>query len=114
MSSLIAFGAFVSAAWFVYSRARYLMRYNFATWWRVAFFILVVTGLALGVWLGGYMQYNLSKTVRVVGVPFPVVIFVWEEDRWTDFVPSRLVQYGNLLANAFVISAGIMAPLALA
>jgi hypothetical protein len=80
--------------------------------WRIVLIVLVVAGIAIGVWAGFWCDYQVSDDLRVVSFPVPAVIFHLEEGQWIDYVSPALpfVVVFNLLAVALTF----VLPLALA
>jgi len=99
MDLLIAIALIVFTAWLLQFAFRLLRRRSAAVRWWVAFALLVVFGMGMGIWKGIYCEYRLSRHVRIVGFPLPVAVFVWEGDRWTDFVSPEFVAYTKVAAN---------------
>jgi hypothetical protein len=99
MDLLIAIALIVLTAWLLQFTFRLFRRRSAAVRWWVAFALLVVFGMGMGIWNGIYCEYRLSRHVRIVGFPLPVAVFVWEEDRWTDFVSPEFVAYMKVAAN---------------
>ncbi|MBN9689978.1 MAG: hypothetical protein J0M24_07040 [Verrucomicrobia bacterium] len=79
-------------------------------WWALLA-VLMVTGVGLGIWLAFYFEYQPSPRRRVASFPLPIAVFVWEEDRWTDFVTPTHSAYTAAVANICVTVAAFVAPL---
>jgi L-cystine uptake protein TcyP (sodium:dicarboxylate symporter family) len=45
-------------------------------------FFALIAGVAFGV----FLSYDLGDKIKVQGIPIPLVVFVLEGERWTDFV----------------------------
>lgn len=101
------------SGWPVYWVIAELRRHHVAPVWWVGLACFVVLGLCVGIWAGVLLEYQPNARLRIQGFPVPLGIFVWEKDRWTDFVPPRLVQYGAVLANVLAAIALALAPLAI-
>ena len=99
------------SGWPIYRVVAELRRHNFAPVWWVGFAFLLVLGLCVGIWAGVLLEYQPNARLRIQGFPMPLGIFVWEQDRWTDFVPHRVVQYGAVLANVLAAIALAITPL---
>jgi len=65
--------------------------------------LLLVVGLivcvTLGTAFGVLARYQLADHVRVQGFPIPLVIWVRENGRWTDFVQYGIKGYLCIAAN---------------
>lgn len=70
-------------------------RFSFAS-----LMVILILGLAVGIWVGVFGEFQINERMRVQGAPVPLVVFVLEGQNWTDFVKPRLVGYLCLLANA--------------
>ena len=67
----------------------------------IAGFVLILTiGLIAGVWLGVFGEFKINERIRIQGAPVPLVIFVLEDQNWTDFVKPPTVSYLCMVANA--------------
>jgi len=49
------------------------------------FIILTVCAVAVGIRYGVLHVFPLSERYRLQGIPITLVLFVYEEDRWTPF-----------------------------
>ena len=88
-----------------------LWRRAAALFWRIGFILFLLAGTALGIKLAFFFEYRASDRMRVVSFPLPIVFFVWEEDRWTDFVTPEYYLYPAVTANVCVTAAASTAPL---
>ena len=102
------------ASWGIYATFQSLRRKRFGIRWWMAFVVLTLCGLVVGIWAGVFLEYQLSQKMRVHGFPLPVATFLLEEGQWTDFVPPRAVQYGGVVANVVAITATALLPLLVA
>src|SRR4051794_31048960 len=50
------------------------------------FALLIVVGLALGVWLFFYVEYNMGKQHRIASFPVPTAFFSLEDNKWVDYI----------------------------
>ena len=73
----------------------------------IIFGLTVALALTVGIRWGTFQTFQISDDVRIQGVPIPVVIFVREEQNWTDFVEPLPVGYVYVAANA-LFPVGIM------
>jgi formate/nitrite transporter FocA (FNT family) len=71
------------------------------------FVLLTVCAVAVGIRYGVLHVFELSERYRLQGIPIPLVMFVNEDGRWTDFViPTPVAYYcmvGNVLAPVLVL-----------
>lgn len=75
---------------------------------RVAFGLVAVLALVVGVWFGVFGEFRLSEKVRIQGAPVPLVVFIREGQDWTDFVKPLPLGYVCMLANA-IFPVGLIA-----
>jgi len=54
--------------------------------YRVTVILLIVIGLAVSFLYLNNVHWHESARIKLVGFPCPVVVFVWEDDHWTDYV----------------------------
>jgi hypothetical protein len=111
MGTLIAIGLILFSFWIIFCAVRiFRARSARRSWWALLA-VLFVAGASLGVWLAFFFEYQPSQRMRVMSFPLPIVFFVWEEDRWTDFVTPDYYVYPALAANVCVITAACVTPL---
>jgi len=67
-----------------------------------------IAAAVVGVLSSVLFEYGLGDRVRMQGFPIPLAVLVWESDRWTDFVPPRVVQYAAILANVLTFIAAVL------
>ena len=67
-------------------------------------------GVALGVWLAFFAQYNWDTQTRAEGFPIPDAFSILQNGRWTAFLPppSLALQLLGIAANFL---SGLAAPL---
>ena len=111
MNLLVAIGAIAGSLWFVRFSLRLFWRRSAALPWKIASLCLLLAGVALGIKLAFFFEYQISDRMRAVSFPLPIVFFVWEEDRWTDFVTPDYYVYPALAANVCATAALCLAPL---
>jgi hypothetical protein len=70
------------------------------------FVILTVCAVAVGIRYGVLHVFPLSERLRLQGIPITLVLFVWEEDRWTPFETLFPIAY-------YFIAANVLAPVLL-
>jgi hypothetical protein len=111
MAIIIAIALLAGGVWQTYATFRRLRRSHATVSWWLAFGALIITGIALGVWFAFFFEYQPTATLRVLGFPLPLVIFAWEEDHWTDFVPrSEIMTYSVCAANVLATIAMVLLP----
>ncbi|MBN1591148.1 MAG: hypothetical protein JW888_16665 [Pirellulales bacterium] len=54
--------------------------------WRWSAVALALAAVVLSVWINFRFEYHAGQDLRVMGVPFPTVIFRLENDHWVDYV----------------------------
>lgn len=67
--------------------------------WRVLFWGLLLAGMATGVWAGFFLEYQLSRTLKVIGFPIPLVVFHLESGNWVDYVTDGPVMILKAASN---------------
>ena len=98
MSVLLALPVIGVCFWMLASTGRLLWQQSRSIWWWIGFLCLVGLGGIIG-WELGFLEIRVSPRHRWAGIPFPIGFFVWEEDRWTDFVPPPPLQVLHLFAD---------------
>jgi hypothetical protein len=66
---------------------------------KILFGLTLAIGLCVGVRFCVYSKYQMNEQVRVQGVPIPLIIFVHEEGRWTDYVKPPFVDRVCMIAD---------------
>ena len=111
MARNLRMGFLIVAAWLAASC--WVIRFTFlrlrrgkasARWWG-AYIAALLLGVVVGGWVAWNADYRVSERVRFLSFPLPLAFFVWETDRWTDFVTPPYVVYPGLLANTLSIAA---------
>lgn len=98
MSALLALPVVAFCVLEMAITARLLWQQSRSVWWWIGFLCLGVLGSVIG-WKLGFLEIRVSPRHRWAGVPFPIGFFVWEGDRWTDFVPPPGLQFLHLCAD---------------
>jgi hypothetical protein len=111
MGTLIAISLISLNAWTVYRAARLFRARSACRGWWALFALLFVAGASLGIWLAFFFEYQPSHRMRVFGFPLPIAFFVWEDDRWTDFVTPYYYAYPAVAANVSTMICACIAPL---
>jgi hypothetical protein len=111
MNLLIALGLIVASLWLLWKVFARLRRQRAGAGWLGLAGGVLVVGLALGWWTAFHFEYHASARMRVFSAPLPIAFFVWEEDRWTDFVTPEYYAYPALAANTLSIAALVVSPL---
>jgi hypothetical protein len=114
MGFLIVISLLALSCSLIYVTFRRLRRRRATRSWWIASGSLLLAGLAVGIWFAFFFEYQPSAKLRVFSFPLPLVFFVLEGDRWTDFVPPSSVLYPGLAANVVATVAVILLPLFLA
>lgn len=113
MNLLIALGLIAVSLWLLWKVCvRLWQRQSSARWW-IFGGVIFGLGLTLGWWTAFHFEYHATPRMRVVSAPLPLAFFVWEEDRWTDFVTPEYYMWPALVANVLSIAAVIVSPLLL-
>lgn len=99
------------AAWPVVATMLRLRRHRFSAKWWIAAGLLVVFGTIVGQWVALQFEYQLCSRAKISGAPLPLVIFIFEDGQWTDFVPPPIIQYGAIIADTLVAIALVTMPL---
>jgi hypothetical protein len=63
---------------------RYLRGSDFKT--KVSFLGVICVSVLVGVGGGLHLSYNIGDRIKAQGIPIPLLVFVREEEHWTDFV----------------------------
>ena len=111
MNLLIALALITASLWLLWKIFTHFRRRRVGVqWWGLGITVLTA-GLVLGWWTAFHFEYRASKRMRVFSAPLPVAFFVWEEDRWTDFVTPEYYAYPALAANVLSIATLVVSPL---
>jgi hypothetical protein len=110
MGFLIVMTLLALSCWLIYATFRRLRRRCAGRSWWIASVSLLLAGLALGIWFAFFFEYQPSGRIKFASFPMPLVFFVWEEDRWTDFVTPPMVMYPGLVANVASTVALVLLP----
>ena len=81
-----------------------------AGWWLVLG-VLVVCGVALGVWCAFYVEYPVGTRYRIGSFPIPVVFFHLEQGDWVDFPVPEFQAWSSAVTNIITITALATLPL---
>ena len=62
---------------------------------KLAFYGLLLGGLAAAAWGAFFVEYQVSPTLRIAGAPVPVAFFHLENGNWVDFIvgPGLLMDF---------------------
>jgi hypothetical protein len=82
----------------------------FARWW-IATVCILLLAIGIGLWSATRLEYQLNVKTRVIGFPLPLVVFVLEGNRWTDFVPPSVTQTCLVVTNVLISIAVALLPL---
>lgn len=61
--------------------------------------IVLIGAVALGIWVGTSVEIQINSRIKIQGVPIPLVVFVLENQGWTDFPKPLPLGYLYMLAN---------------
>jgi len=111
MNLLIALGLAAASLWLLWKVFARLRRHQAGTGWWILAFVVLTLGLVLGGWTASHFEYHASPRIRVFSAPLPIAFYVWEEDRWTDFVTPEYYSYSVLGANTLSLAALVLSPL---
>jgi hypothetical protein len=109
MLSVVAF--LTGSSWALVSFVRRLRREHAGTGWWVAFVILIVIGVSVGIWCAFRCEYPLGGHYRIGSFPLPVVFFRLEDGKWVDFPVPEFQAWSAAFTNIFTITALATVPL---
>ena len=99
ISFLVAL-AIICGTTFVLLRGAKVARNSKNTLFAVVLAVSAAAALGIGVRFGVFGEFQIGERLRVQGAPIPLVVFVLEGERWTDFVKPLPVGYACMAANA--------------
>ena len=73
-------------------------------------FVLIGAGIGFIILFYNIEGYRVTSKMRWFGFPIPVAIWVWETDRWTDFVHSTAVSLLIVVVDVFACGALSLPP----
>jgi hypothetical protein len=94
-----------ASSWAIGSLVRRLRRARAGTQWWVAFVMLGVLGIAVGIWFAFDFEYHLGSRYRVGSFPLPVVLFHLEDGQWVDFPVPTFQAWAAAFTNVITITA---------
>jgi hypothetical protein len=100
MSVLFAMLLLIISVWGILALFFRLRRQDVSAAWWATLAVLMVCGMALGVWCALYCEYPVGTKYRVGSFPIPVVIFHMEEGNWVDFPLDTFFAWGVMAAAA--------------
>ena len=101
MIAIVVFALLVVMVWVDVSAWRVMSAANDSFSGRFLYVGLGLAGLAIGIWCGFYLEYQVSPTLRFFSFPIPVAVFHLEGGQWVDFVTPMPIVLA-LLDVAFV------------
>lgn len=113
MNVVIAVLLLAASLWLIWAVFKRLKSTRANALWWVATLTALTAGLVFGWHVANSFEYQVSQRFRFASAPLPIVIFVWEEDHWTDFVTPLYYAYPAMAANTLSISAILISPLLL-
>lgn len=97
-------------AWADMATLRMLLRRQANPAWWATLWIVGGLGLAFGVWIGAFLEYQPSPRLRVFGAPFAAAILHLEgppgEEHWVDYITP--VPF--LIVGSNVLLVALLAP----
>ena len=114
MNILLAIILLGLSSWVFVALFRCLRHQQASFGWWVALALLIVCGLAVGVWCAFYCEYQIGERLRFGSFPVPVVVFHLEEGNWVDFLLEAFAAWPVAFTNIITITALATLPLWLA
>ena len=111
LGMLFAIAFLAAGGWALSSLVRRLRRERVGASWWVAFTVLVVIGVSVGIWCAFRCEYPLGGSYRIASFPIPVVFFHLEDGQWVDFPVPRFQGLAAAFANIVTITALATVPL---
>src|SRR6266436_9572339 len=99
------------SSWALVSLVRLLRREHAGTRRWIAFVILLVVGISVGVWCAFYCEYSVGGRYRIGSFPLPIVFFHLEDGQWIDFPVPELQAWSAAFTNIVTITALATVPL---
>ena len=110
LSFLFSIPILAAAGWLTAKTVARMWRLKAGWAWWGTLGVVVAAGAYAGFRLA-LCEFQTAPNFRWVGLPLPSGFFVWEEDRWTDFIPPPPVQWTNLPADVLAPVLVLMIPL---
>lgn len=103
------------AIWSIMKIFLRIRRARYGPEWRKAFALLGLAGIALGVWFGFFIRYQIANT-RLEGFPIPVGISSRErpDAPWVKAAMPALVRAAGIMTNLLAGIALCLVPIAVA
>lgn len=99
------------SSWMLIALFRRLWLKHVSTGWWIAFGVLFVCGVALGIWCAFYCEYHVGARFRIASFPIPVVFFQLEDGNWVDFPVPQFQAWSAAFTNVITIAALAVLPL---
>lgn len=104
MGILLVFIVLTLSIWTLVALHRRLRHHHVSSRWWVAFGLLVVSGVALGIWCA-FVEYHIGTRYRIGSFPIPTVFFHLEHGDWVDFPVPALQAWASSFTNIISITA---------
>lgn len=104
MGILIFIALFCVLGWIAFCTIRAFRRDHVGTAWWIFLGLLLLVGIATGIWAGFMLEYYVSPTLRFAGFPFPMAIFQLESGTWVDYVHETFIMILIGLADVMLIT----------
>jgi hypothetical protein len=102
---------FLFCGWIIISTIRKLIDAHKTNLW-LAGFLLTVIGLTIGHLLAN-QEYHAGSSMRIAGIPMPLVFFHFENGQWVDFPLPAYVGWPGYVTNILFWIAICLLPLRL-
>jgi hypothetical protein len=99
------------SSWSLIALFRRLRRQHVSAGCWVAFAVLLICGVALGIWCGFFFEYPVGTEFRIWSFPIPIGFFHLEDGRWVDFPASKFQMWSAAFTDIITIIALAMLPL---
>src|SRR5207253_2413087 len=94
-----------ASSWALVSLIRRLRRADAGVLWWIAFVVLIVLGIAGGIWIAFHFEYHLGSRYRIGSFPLPIVFFHLEGGQWVDFPVPTFQAWAAAFTNVITIAA---------
>jgi hypothetical protein len=108
---LLVIAFLTASSWLLLSLVRHLRRRRVGVQWWAAFVLLIVVGLAVGIWCAFHFEYQVGAHHRFGSFPIPVVFFHLEDGQWIDFPVPPLQGWASAVTNIVTVTALATLPL---
>ena len=106
---LFVLPVFAIASWIIYSSVRALVRGEVAAVWRQRAIFCVLIGVALGIWLAFFAEFQPAENARFLRAPVPTLVFQKQKDVWSEVSPPAPVRVLAMITDFISgIAAGLL------